>query len=225
MIPELAKTVGAACDSATMGLTTDPEGETDMPEHALAEVLAHEGPWTEQDYLALPEDNRRIELLDGGLLMSPNPANQHQRLLTRLWRALDGAVPAELEVLHTVNVQVGPGKILIPDLAVIATPGAELIVNDARAVVMVVEITSPDNVAFDRAVKPQLYAAASIPHYVRIELGKRGPMAWVFALVDERYVERQVVGPDEPLVLTEPFAVTVDLTALATATRPLSRDR
>lgn len=107
-----------------------------MPENALAAALTHEGPWTERDYLTLPEDNRRIELLDGGLLMSPNPANQHQRLLTRLWRALDEAVPAELEVLHTVNVRVGPGKILIPDLAVIATPGVELAVNDARAVVM-----------------------------------------------------------------------------------------
>lgn len=196
-----------------------------MPEHALAEALAREGPWTEQDYLALPEDNRRIELLDGGLLMSPSPANQHQRLLTRFWRALDEAVPAALEVLHTVNVRVGSGKILIPDLAVITTPGAELIVNDARAVVMVVEITRPGNVAFDRAVKPQLYAAAGIPHYLRIELGERGPTAWVFALVDDRYVERQVVGPDEPLVLTEPFAVSVGLAALATATRPLDRDR
>jgi Uma2 family endonuclease len=127
-----------------------------MPEHALAAALTHEGPWTEQDYLALPEENRRIELLDGGLLMSPNSANQHQRLLARLWRALDEAIPAELEVLHTVNVRVGPGKILIPDLAVIATPGAELIVNDARAVVMVVEISSPGTIAFDRAVKPQL---------------------------------------------------------------------
>lgn len=196
-----------------------------MPEHALAEVLTHVGPWTEQDYLELPEDNQRIELLDGGLLMSPSPANQHQRLLTRLWRALDEAVPAQLEVLHTINVRVGPGKILIPDLAVIATPGAELIVNDARAVVLVVEITSPGNVAFDRAVKPQLYAAAGIPQYVRIELGERGPTARVFALLDDRYVERLVVGPDAPLVLTEPFAVTVDLAALATATRPLSRDR
>jgi Uma2 family endonuclease len=196
-----------------------------MPEHALTEALTHEGPWTEQDYLALPEDNRRIELLDGGLLMSPNPANPHQRLLTRFWRALDEAVPTELEVLHTVNIRVGPGKILIPDLAVITTPGAELVVNDAQAVVMVVEITSPGNVAFDRAVKPQLYAAAGIPHYVRIELGERGPTARVFALADDRYVERRATAPDEPLVLTEPFAVTVDLATLATATRPPVRDR
>jgi hypothetical protein len=195
-----------------------------MPENALAAALTHEGPWTERDYLTLPEDNRRIELLDGGLLMSPNPANQHQRLLTRLWRALDEAIPAELEVLHTVNVRVGPGKILIPDLAVIATPGVELVVNDARAVIMVLEITSPGNVAFNRAVKPQLYAAASIPHYVRVELAERVLTARVYALVEGRYVERRATGPEEPLVFVEPFPVTVDLAALATATRPLTRD-
>lgn len=47
-----------------------------MPEHALAEALTHVGPWTEQDYRALSADNRRIELLDGGLLMSPNPTTR-----------------------------------------------------------------------------------------------------------------------------------------------------
>ncbi|MGH3764662.1 MAG: hypothetical protein ACRDS0_31815 [Pseudonocardiaceae bacterium] len=48
-------------------------------------LLDHAGPWTEQDFLALPED-RRIELLDGELLVSPSPRRRHQRL--SMWLAM-----------------------------------------------------------------------------------------------------------------------------------------
>ena len=48
-----------------------------MSSSAQAALLDHVGPWTEQDYLALPEDRRRIELLDGG--HRPLPAHRAKR--------------------------------------------------------------------------------------------------------------------------------------------------
>ncbi len=185
----------------------------------VPEVFEHTGPWTEAEFLALPVD-RRVELLDGALLVSPSARVRHQRLSFRLAVALDAAVPLGLEVLEAINVRVGPGKILIPDLAVVAVPGIDLTMCEAADVVLIVEITSPGNAAVDRAVKPQLYAQAGVPHYLRIELGEAGPRALVYRLTCGHYVQMACADPGNPLVLTEPITVTLDLAALAATTRP-----
>jgi Uma2 family endonuclease len=187
---------------------------------AHADMLEHVGPWTEQDYLALPADRRRIELLDGSLLVSPSAGYRHQRLSSQLWLALSSMAPAGFEVLEAINVRVAPGRILIPDLAVVSTPGVDRTVAEPADVVLVVEITSPGNAVVDRAVKPELYARAGIAHYLLIELGAAPPTAVVFGLRGGRYVPVRRVDPGERLRLDEPFDVDVDLAALATATRP-----
>jgi len=185
----------------------------------VPQVFEHVGPWTEEEFLALPVD-RRIELLDGALLVSPSARGKHQRLSFRLAYALDAAVPVGLEVLEAINVRVGPGKILIPDLAVITVPGLDLAVYQAADVVFVVEITGAGNAVVDRVLKPQLYAQAGIPHYLRIEQGKSDHSAVAYQLQRNSFVEVARVDPGQPLVLTEPFPVTLDLAALAAATRP-----
>lgn len=185
-----------------------------------AHVLEHVGPWTEQDYLALPADGRRIELLDGSLLVSPSAGYRHQRLSFHLCYALAVAAPEGFEVLEAINVRIAPGRILIPDLAVVSTPGVERTVVDPADVALVVEITSPGNAVVDRAIKPELYAQAGIPHYLLIELGASPPTAVLFGLCRGRYAPMRRVGPGKRLRLDDPFTVDVDLAALATATRP-----
>lgn len=191
-----------------------------MAAGAHADLLEHTGPWTEQDYLALPADRRRIELLDGSLLVSPSAGGRHQRLSSQLWRAVGVALPEGLEALEAINVRVAPGKILIPDLAVVTNPGQDLTVWSAADVALVVEITSPGNVAFERAVKPELYSRAGIPHYLRIELTLPEPAAAAYRLTRGRYTEVRRAEPGQRLRLVEPFELDVDLGALASATRP-----
>lgn len=177
------------------------------------------GPLSEEDFLALPED-RRVELLDGALLVSPSARAPHQRMSLRLALVLEFARPDGWEVFETVNVRVAPGRILIPDLTVVHRRGADTVVFDAADVVMVVEVVSPGSVVTDRAVKPGLYAAAGIPHYLRVELGPVGPHATAYRRVDGRYVEAVHAAPRERLRLTEPFDVDVDLAELLAAERP-----
>jgi Uma2 family endonuclease len=184
----------------------------------LDRLLDHRDPWTEAEFLALPVD-RRFELLDGALLVSPSARVCHQRLSSRLWAALDAAIPFGLEVLEAINVRVGPGKILIPDLAVVTTPGLDQTVCEAADVALIVDITSPGNAAVDRAVKPQLYAQAGVSHYLRIELDDTGPRALVYRLNHHQYTKVTSVDPGQPLTLTEPIPVTLDLAALAATTR------
>jgi Uma2 family endonuclease len=182
---------------------------------SLSKLERHHGPWTEADYLALPEDNRRIELLDGALLMSPSPAGPHQRLSSRLWMALERARPDGMGVFEAVNVRLGTGRILIPDLAVVRHDGIDFTVLDAAEIALAIEIVSPGSIAVDRAIKPRLYAEAGIPHYVRIELP--GPTASLGRLVGERYV----VSEAEPFLrMQDPFPTEIDLVALFAADRP-----
>jgi Uma2 family endonuclease len=196
-----------------------------MVDAVQAELLDHVGPWTEDEYLALPEDNRRIELLDGGLLVNPSPSGPHQRLSSHLWLALSKAAPAGLEVIAAINVRVAPERILIliPDLAIVTNPGVDLTVWPADEVAMVVEIMSPGSVATDRAVKPELYARAGIAHYLRVELGRRGPKGLLYRLEHGRPVQTARSEPGKQLRLAQPFPVALDLLQLAVATRPPTR--
>jgi Uma2 family endonuclease len=185
-----------------------------MASPAEVNLFTHVGPWTEEDFFALPED-RRIELLDGELLVSPPARTPHQRLSRHLANALDAAAPERFEVLEAINVRAAPGRILIPDIAVITTPGIDTVSSDAGDVALVVEIVSPGSVATDRAVKPALYATAGIGCYLRVEAGEPGPAGFVYGLRGDRYLEDAHAGPGEVLRLREPFSVEVDLAALA----------
>lgn len=176
------------------------------------DIFDHAGPWSEEDFLTLPED-RRIELLDGELLVTPSAAHAHQRLSSRLWASLDASAPPGFEVLEAINVRLARGRILIPDLAVITTPGIEAVVSDAKDVALVVEIVSPGSVVTDRAVKPQLYAAAGIESYLRIEIGPDGPTAVAYRLRDGSYSEESRAAPGEVLHLHEPYPLEENLAA------------
>lgn len=169
---------------------------------------AHAGPWSEEEFLALPVDTR-LELVDGALVMSPSGANPHQRLAYRIWAALDAAADG-WDVLGEPNVRVGPDRVLIPDVAVIGHADMTSAINDAASVALVVEVVSPGNAAVDRVLKPRLYAEAGIRWYLRVE--QDGPVGHLHALDGEAYREvtrGPVVG------ITDPFPATLDLPRLA----------
>ncbi|WP_433798270.1 Uma2 family endonuclease [Actinomycetospora sp. CA-084318] len=181
------------------------------PQHQEAPggFLDHSAPWTEQDWLALPE-SPNVELVDGVLVMSPRASNPHQRLLLRIGAALDAAAPTSLSVLPEPNVRLTVDRLVIPDVAVIADLDRHAVVNDAGDVVLVVEIVSPGNAAHDRVLKPHLYAEAGIRWYLRVE--QEGPAGHLHELVDGAYRE---VARGPVVEIAEPFTARLDLPHLA----------
>ena len=167
-------------------------------------------PWTEEDFLALPVD-RRVELLDGGLVVSPSGSNRHQQLCFDIHVALAAAAPGGYRVLDAPNVRLRSGRILIPDVVVLEQPDMDATVNDAAVVRLVVEVVSPGNAFMDRAVKPSLYAEAGIPRYLRVEHDV-APGGHLHVLEGDAY---RVVTSGPVVELDRPFPLRLDVRALA----------
>ena len=174
----------------------------------------HPRAWTEADYLALGETISRIELIDGGLWVSPWPDIAHQAISYLLHAHLDP--PAHLRKVRSASVRLAADRIVIADLAVgwMARLGR---VADAAEVAMVAEVVSRGSRTVDRSVKTTLYAAAGIDWYLLAEPDLPGYGGLALRLLrrrDDRYVEAAAAGPGGTLVSDQPFPIEVHTDAL-----------
>jgi Uma2 family endonuclease len=127
------------------------------------------GPWTEQDYLSMPDaDGFRVELIDGMLIVLSQPDGRHQKIATRLTREFERLLPDHLDALSSVNVRLGPDRIVGPDV-VVTCDLSDSKIYQATSVLLVAEVVSPSSRRRDRVDKPSLYAEAKIPWYLLVE--------------------------------------------------------
>ena len=125
--------------------------------------------WTYEDLLALPDDGKRYEIIEGVLHEMPGPNGQHAAavmnlimLLAPFVQALGGAVrtaPIDVFVPHGTPIQ--------PDVLAILPSGAARL--SKRGVEgppdLVVEVLSPSNRDHDRYTKRALYGVAGVREY------------------------------------------------------------
>lgn len=128
------------------------------------------GPLTVDDYLALPEDGRRFELLDGVLEEMTSPTLKHQRVIGRLYvllvHALQDVGVAEV-LLAPFDVILDDRTVLQPDLVVIRHENAGILNprNARGAPDVAIEVLSPSTRRKDEVRKARLYARAGVPFY------------------------------------------------------------
>src|SRR5262245_10918242 len=125
---------------------------------------------TYDDYVLLPDDGRRYEVLDGELEVSPAPSPGHQAVSRNLLRILDRHVEARCAgslYYAPIDVILAPATIVQPDLLFVAA-GRESVVT-ARGVEgasdLVIEILSPATARLDRIGKAALYGRYGVLHY------------------------------------------------------------
>ncbi|TDP97139.1 Uma2 family endonuclease [Labedaea rhizosphaerae] len=180
------------------------------PEYLLP---LHRGPWTLDDVLALPDDSetgQRVELVGGGLLVSPIGNFRHQRLIGDAYSALRNAAPRHLEATVELNVQMPHGQLLIPDFTVVRRRDFDGVLFPVEDVVLVGEVISPTGRTQDKVLKRDLYAKAGVPFYLLVDPETKPVCLTLLALDGDEYAEA-AVSRDGVLAVTEPFPVRLDL--------------
>ena len=127
-------------------------------------------PFTYEDYLHLPDNGKRWEIIRGELFMTPAPTTNHQRASRNLERILDDYVTehdlGEMFYAPT-DVVFSDTDITQPDLLYISKERGRIITeaNIQGAPDLIVEIKSPSTKKLDTQLKRRLYARYRVREY------------------------------------------------------------
>lgn len=143
-----------------------------LPERENGRAWPAPGSWTYEDYLCLPDDGRRYEVLRGVLYVSDTPPLLHQMVLGQL-RASFGnfvaergsglvlAAPVDILLPRNLATPVQPDLVFLPGPRRAGAWGA----NFAGVPPLAVEVLSPSSRRVDRKTKLAIYQEAGVQEY------------------------------------------------------------
>ena len=125
---------------------------------------------TYEDYVLLPNDRDRYEILDGELAMTPAPSTKHQSVSANIFKLLSRHIDdRNLGKLFyaPIDLILESTSVLQPDLLFVSKARQHIITERAieGAPDLVIEILSPKTSRTDRVTKAQIYARHSVPGY------------------------------------------------------------
>jgi Uma2 family endonuclease len=140
--------------------------------------------WTYSDYYKL-DDDKRYEVIEGELWMSPSPLYIHQKIQSKLGFILQNYVNEKSigEILFSpLDVVLSKTNVLQPDIIYISNDNRKIIQRRGLfgAPDMVVEIISPSTTRRDLQVKKTIYEKFNINEF------------WV-AYPDEKILENYII--------------------------------
>jgi Uma2 family endonuclease len=165
-----------------------------LNDHSMATALM-----TYEDYVALPDDGNRYEVIEGELCLVPAPNRKHQRITLKLAVFLSNFVDPQ----HLGEVYVSPFDVRLSDINVVqpdllyVSNGRLDIMSDAGAMGapdLAVEVLSTSTRRRDEVTKLRLYENFGVDEYwivdasrvaVRIHRRLRNKLALVSELLNE----------------------------------------
>ena len=135
----------------------------------MATVVVEKKKYTYGDYLKTPKD-KRYELIDGELLMTPSPIPNHQRISGKLEFVVRKFVTENNlgEVFYApCDVYLDDENVVQPDILFISKDRLNIIgdKNIQSAPNLVIEIISENSVYRDMVQKKRLYARFGVKEY------------------------------------------------------------
>lgn len=171
-------------------------------------------------YDELPEDIcRRIEVVDGAIVVNASPRRAHQIMARRLANAIEVVCGGQYAVTTDVDLRLRDVPLLNrrPDIVVYdaGLPDDEIL--RPQHCLLVIEVMSRGSVTMDQKDKPAEYAGAGIPHYWRVERdeeGEQAPMVFRYRLdpTTSGYASAGVSTGE--LDVSDPFQLSANLRGL-----------
>lgn len=170
---------------------------------------------TYEDYVELPNDGKRYEILDGELFVTPAPSTRHQRVLgtlhlllgTHARRSGVGEV-----LLAPCDVLLGEHDIVQPDLLFVASEHAGRIeaANVKGAPDLLIEVLSPTTRRFDERTKRDRYRATGVAEYWLVDVDLETIKVYRWA-GEKGYAEPKVYELERGDLLTTPLMPGLEL--------------
>jgi Uma2 family endonuclease len=171
------------------------------------------------EYEALPEDIcRRIEIVDGAIIVNAAPRRLHQDICRRLANVLESACGPAFAVSTDIDLRLRDVPLLNrrPDAVIYDASLPDDAVLRPQHCTLVVEVMSPGSVTADQTDKPAEYAASRIPHYWRVEhdLTEQALSVFCYRLDPTTGTYSSAGVHTRMMTVTEPVAITIDLGTL-----------
>jgi Uma2 family endonuclease len=184
--------------------------EADWEASAKSELADLEEIW---ETLDIP--GRRVEIIDGQLVVSPSASRWHSSAIGKLIDALiDVTRERDWEIHTNLTVHiVATRERLIPDLMIAPKDAPGFGENEllARGVLLVAEVVSPSSRRQDRVAKPRAYAQGRIPLYLLIDQIAEPATVTLFSdPAKDSYRACEQAQAGKTLRLPEPFDISLD---------------
>jgi Uma2 family endonuclease len=179
----------------------------------MATSLIEKKKYTYEDYLKTPDD-KRYELIEGELLMTPSPITNHQRISRKIAFLIEKFVTENDlgEVFYApYDVYLDDENVVQPDIMFISKGRSKIIgeKNLQGAPDLVVEILSESTAYRDLIQKKKLYAKFGVKEYWIVVPEEK--TIDIYSLKDKSYLLYKSYGKDATLESTSLRGFKIDL--------------